>query len=296
MKIKRRTLVSAIRVTSIISVIVVLSGLFYGYFLTNFFTIRTYAISGVDESTREIINNELKQVATKKIYKIFPNDKIFTYSNALIVASVLKVVPEVSTITMRPVGLNTVKIDIVLLTPVMRVSDTQALTVDGIIFTTREDIRKYPLIIIASSTTATIKRNGIVFTKLTTDEGEEVEPFLNNISLMTAKISSVIFPVATIIVEPSGDVTVKNEKGNSKIMFLESMDPKKIWSTLVSAIDTEPLKSNLVTEKDQLEYLDVRYGNKVFYRFSTQGFQSNSTAGILSGYATSTNATSSFVR
>ena len=70
------------------------------------------------------------------------------------------------------------------------------------------------------------------------------------------------------------------------------MDQKKVWSTLVSALDTDPLKTKLATDKGKLEYLDVRYGNKVFYRFSDMTFQNKGETGILDDHATPTQATS----
>ncbi len=44
-------------------------------------------------------------------------------------------------------------------------------------------------------------------------------------------------------------------------------DPEYVWITLVSAIDAEPLKTDLQKKLKYLDYLDLRFSNKVFYRF-----------------------------
>jgi hypothetical protein len=261
---------------------------FYAYFGTGFFSITTYTITGVDEETRITIEKQLHDQDTKKLYKIFPADKIFTYSGGNISKTVRTAVPELASITTRPVGLHTVKVEITLLKPLFRVSDTQALTDNGIIFTTKYDIHTFPRIVIASSTTKTIKNNGLVFTKMQIPDVENEKEFLIALSQMVSKISSVIFTVETVSVEEAGDVLCIDERGMSKVIFLKDSDYKKTWSTLVSSIDTDPLKTKLDTDKAQLEYLDARYGNKVFYRFSDMAFQNGSVNGILGNHATTT--------
>jgi hypothetical protein len=66
-------------------------------------------------------------------------------------------------------------------------------------------------------------------------------------------------------------VTLSNELASSTIKFSSKEDIKKVWSNLVSAIDTEPLKSKLANSKNKLEYLDTRFGNKVFFKFTNEG-------------------------
>jgi hypothetical protein len=76
----------------------------------------------------------------------------------------------------------------------------------------------------------------------------------------------------------------------SYVYFLRSANQKKVWSTLVSAIDTDPLKSKLSENRNGLQYLDVRYGNKVFYRFNDMSFQNGKGTVILGSHATTTEA------
>ncbi len=292
MKIKKRTLTNIIKWTIRLTGVGVVSGLLYCYFATSFFTIISYQISGIDEVSRRTLDRRLHELDTKKIYKFFPLNKIFTYSGNMITNTVRDVVPEMATVIMRPVGLHSVKIEVTLLKPVFRMSDTEGITSDGIIFSTKYDIRAFPRINIASSTIKTFKSSGIIFTELSLPFGENTQDFFTQVSSLVGKMSDVIFPVESIVVESTGDVSCFDKEGKSKIIFLKDADYKKVWSTLVSAIDTDPLKTKLATNKEGLEYLDVRYGNKVFYRFKGMTFQNGSVTGILGNHATSTQSIS----
>jgi hypothetical protein len=192
---------------------------------------------------------------------------------------------------MRPVGLHTVHIEVTLLKPALQMGNGKALTKDGIIFSTKKDISMYPVFILASSTEENISIEGLPFKHLTWKDIDVGISFLEDILAMTSKVSSVIFPVASIFVEEGGDVTLTNASGTSKVLFLQQADQKKSWTTLVSAIDTDPLKSKLEHNRDGLLYLDVRYGNKVFYRFNDMAFQNNGLTAILDNHASSTTAT-----
>lgn len=288
MKIKRKTLARIIRDIVKLTIVSAIVALCYVYFATPLFTVTSYQITGVDEVSRANIDTQLHVLDTKKIYKVFPFNKIFTYSSNIITNTIRDSVPEMATVDIRPVGLHTIKITVTLLKPLFRASDTQALTEDGVMFTTRYDIHAYPRITIASSTTKTFKNSGVMFTKVVLPDGGDTKDFFTELSALTAKISDIIFPIESIFVETTGDVSCIDKEGKSKIIFLKENDYKKVWSTLVSAIDTDPLKTKLATDKDNLEYLDVRYGNKVFYRFSDMAFQNISVTGILGNHATTT--------
>lgn len=288
MKIKRKTLTRITGIAIKFSIVIVFLGSIYCYFGTQLFTIHSYQITGIDEDSRILIDAHLKEYNKQKVYYIFPADKIFTYSSTKIITTVRDTVPEMATINIRPVGLHVVKIEITLLKPLFRVSNSQAVTSDGIIFSTKYDIGKYPLISIASSATKNSKENGIIFTQLVVPNVEDTTELFNGLSELSSKISSIIFPVTNIDIERTGDVVYSNEKETSKIILLQETDFKKTWSTLVSAVDTDPLKSKLANNKEGLHYLDVRYGNKVFYRFNDMAFQNGSVTGILENHATST--------
>lgn len=292
MKIKRRTLL-LIKIWAIrVAVITVVLGLFFGYNSTTFFTITSYDIRGVDEESRLSIDTALHQTANKKVYGVFSNNKILTYSKKSIITTVHETVTDAATITVRAVGLHTVRVTVTLLTPVLRTEDNHALDENGVIFTTKKDIHTYPTLTIASSTLKTIKNNGLIFSQVTTDDAMIDSIFIENLLALSTKISSLVFPVARIFISKEGDVSLYDERGLSKVMFLRDADTKKVWSTLVSALDTDPLKTKLSTDKEGLLYLDVRYGNKVFYKFNDGTFQNGTSTDILKPHETTPQATS----
>lgn len=79
-------------------------------------------------------------------------------------------------------------------------------------------------------------------------------------------------PVA-LYVAPNGDVEVFLSKENSaktepKIIFKLDADLKNIMSNLESALNTEPLKSDMKKKYSSLLYIDLRFSNKVYSKFS----------------------------
>ena len=267
----------------------------YDYFFTTIFSITTYDIQGVDDQSKAMIQDKLQALSLKKLFGFIPNNKIFTYSSTLITDTVHGISPDVSSIDMRPVGLHTVKIQVTLLEPLFRISDTQALSKEGIIFTTTRDIHTYPLLTFSSSTTHTIKTNGFPITQLLYEDAPVSQDFLYTLDEMSTQISRIIFQVTSITVE-GDDATFFNQSGSSTVMILTTMDTKKVWSTIVSAIDTEPLRGKLVSNRDGLQYLDARYGNKVFYKFNDMTdvpLGNIGATGILGNHGSTTNSTTS---
>lgn len=288
MKIKRRTLTS-LKIWGLrVLVAAVLLVIFFVYTRTSIFTITSYTIEGVSTTTQSVIDTQLREFMKQPVYLVIPGNKMFTYNTGGVTSIIRGNVPDMGSIEMRPVGLHTLHITITLLEPFFRTEDGQVITKDGFVFRTFKDTSNLLKISIASSTMSTIKVKGVPFQKLSTGDGFFEEGFYEGLLDFASKVSRVIFSVDSIVVEKTGDIVLMNASGTTKLFFLKDTDKKKVWSTLVSAIDTVPLKTKLDTEREKLEYLDVRYGNKVFYRFSDMPFQNNGTTAILDGHATST--------
>lgn len=292
MKIKRRTL-ERIRLWSLRAAIVLLVGIsFVTYIRSSFFTITTYTFRGVEESYQTILIKELRDIESKKRFLVIPGNKILTYNKRNMIEAVHRTVTDASTITFRTLGLHTVEITVTTLLPIVRTQDGQALAEDGTLFFTRKDLSSYPVFTVASSSVVKVKRNGLMVSKLMYNGEAISQQFLRDLIDMSSKVSSIVFPVQTIALDEGTDVALIDIRGVSKVLFLKDADMKKVWSTLVSAIDTEPLASKLEHEKDRLLYLDVRFGNKVFYKFSAQGFQNSSSTGIMTNHETSPSSSS----
>lgn len=69
------------------------------------------------------------------------------------------------------------------------------------------------------------------------------------------------------------DAEIFLSKGNTaktepKIIFKLDADLENIGSNLKTALNTEPLKSDMNKRYSMLEYIDLRFGNKVYNKFS----------------------------
>lgn len=75
----------------------------------------------------------------------------------------------------------------------------------------------------------------------------------------------------SLYIGDDGEVTIalsaKTLPTGPKILFKIDSDFQKIAENLQAALSTEPLLSNFKNKYASLEYIDLRYGNKVYYKF-----------------------------
>jgi len=280
MKIKRRTAV-LLKVWLIGILVVALVGVCsYIYFKTPALTIYSYKLEGVPDLYKDRINTSLHAVESQVRYGFLPSNRIVGYRASAIRFAVVDILPNTRTVDVFPVGLHTLRVNVTSYTPLFKFDETRGITKDGIIYTEFRDMSSLPILFIASSTTHEILKDGIHYTQV--DKIGENE--LSNLSEFATKISTIIFPVSKIYIDTHGDVTFSNKDDKNKILFSIETNFDKVWSNVLSAIDTDPLKSKLKDPKQELDYLDARFGNKVFYKFTNGSLET-----IIKGHdATST--------
>lgn len=288
MKIKRKTFDRIKKWTIGILIVVGIFFVCYGYFVSDFFTIRNYQIHGLNDFQQREATNAIQSASSTRSFFVIPHNKVLSFSSKHIAGTLIAIFPDIQSIGVRPVGLHTLKLDVSMYEPLLRTDENTAITENGILFTTNKDIRSLPIITLASSTILEEELGGRIIKRI-----RDVDPlFLKESKAFEEKVSSVIFKVRTINLNTDGDVTFSNASGTSKILIQKGADMNKVWSTLLSAIDTDPLKSKLKSSKETLEYLDVRFGNKVFYKFKNkEAFEAPRAPVIIENYATSTVAT-----
>lgn len=269
---KRKTFYKIRKIFFIIIVLSFLSGMIYVYFRTSFFTINNYEIVGVKDEYVSILEEKFKTLDEQKLYKVLPGNRIISYHSKAIKLTIREILPNTAKVSITPTSLHTLKISVNAYTPLFRVGTRQAITKDAVIYTEMRDINELPLFSFATSSNITPQN-------------------LSQVSDIIVKVSATIFPVHLIDVNEYSDIYLRKNDNESAVIISASADIKKVWSNLVSAIDTEPLKSKLEKEKDRLEYLDTRFGNKVFYKFTND----NKTA-IIGNYATTTSPTTTLSR
>ena len=264
MKVKRRTIILFTLLVKRVGIISVVSLLCYLYFATSLFTVTSYELVGVPDAYKDSIYSELFKVSQTKTLAIFPRNKVLTFPSSKIREVVVTALPNTESIKIRPVGFHTIRVTIKQFVPLFKTDNAHGVTKTGIVYAEFKDISAVPLLVTASSTTVSSTNNGITTNQIVGVD----EKILLKLSSLIQKINSVIFSVSFVSIDEYGDVSFFNENKQSRIIFALDTDETKVWSNIVSAIDTEPLKSKLLHNKTELKYLDARFGNKVFYKFT----------------------------
>lgn len=69
---------------------------------------------------------------------------------------------------------------------------------------------------------------------------------------------------------PNGDMKIFLQDTEDSLGYLyvnTNNDAEYVWITFVSAMDAEPLKSEVEKKIKYLDYIDLRFSNKIFYKF-----------------------------
>jgi hypothetical protein len=223
----------------------------------------------VDDFHKELLLKEFQSISNEPVARILPGNSIFTYHRKAIQRIVYDMLPNTESLSIYPPTFHTLTIKVIAYKPMFRKEGVQAITSDGVVYKEINDISKLPSIKTASSSSILS------------------ENILHLIESIYSKVDASLFTVGSILVDENNDIHIKSKEHESQVIFSSTDAAGIIWSNIVSAIDTEPLKSKLATEKEALLYLDVRFGNKVFYRFTND----KDTAIIHPTYATTTATT-----
>jgi len=85
-------------------------------------------------------------------------------------------------------------------------------------------------------------------------------------------------------ISENGDmkIYIKNTKDGIGYIFVNTKDEANyVWITFVSAIAGEPLKTLITNDLKNLDYIDLRFGNKIFYKFNDGNNVNTSTSSII---------------
>lgn len=248
---RKRTLVLAKRIAIRFLVLVAVCSFLYAFFATALFRIHSYDITGAPEHYVDELKSHLRYLEDHKVAFILPGNRVISYNRSDMHTTILEVLPNTSDIRIYPSGLHTISIKLKQHIPIFSVSDTHAISAEGIVYKEISPVDSYPRLSVTTTTKITSAR-------------------LKEISELSAKIDAVLFPVKHIQIDDHNDIRLFDMEMKKAIVFGMDISVEKAWSNILSAIDTEPLKSKLKSEMDNLEYLDTRFGNKVFYKFTKE--------------------------
>lgn len=241
LRLKRITLVTV----SVLGVCAVI----YVYFFTPLFQIQTIAIHTKHGEQIPDIQESLMETLRKPLLYYIPGDRILTYHEPRLEALVLERIPYAEDISITLAGLHTLDITIALKVPLFRIPDNKALAAQGEPYLDSRDLSSLPLLR-ASSTIPEATRTSL--------------------ALFVENIEEVLWEVPTIDINDHGDVYISGTGVSGHIILPPTASYDTLWSTLLSAIDTDPLKSKLATTPQSFDYIDLRFGNKVFYKFTNK--------------------------
>lgn len=246
---KKRTYLLWKKLLTRLLVTIYVVGALYVYFRTGVFTIHTYKIIGAPEEQVENLQQQLTFTAERPILKVFPGNRVVSYHDDEMRTAIMETLPNTRTISIHPSGLHTLSVQLTQHKPLFAVSETHAISEEGVIYKEIQPLQDFPHLEIASST--------------------EVSPkTLFAISELIKNTNAVLFEVRYIAIDEYGDIRLYDSSKRTSIIVASNFDVKKIWSNILSAIDTDPLKKKLTDTSERLEYIDTRFGNKVFYKFT----------------------------
>lgn len=209
--------------------------------------LRITSVHAVGDLYQAEVDQTMQNTLAEKWLWIIPRDRLFTISKSHITSVILQNTPEIKSVYIERSGLHALIATYKLRTPAFLLTNGKALDAQDISYTDRRDTSMVPLLV-ASSTTF----DNDTYTKLTD---------------IVSKVSIRLFPVARVTFGEAGDVTLF-DKDNKEMRFNLNNNEEDIWSKLLSALDTEPLKSN-VDNNNNFLYIDARFGDKVFYKLSS---------------------------
>lgn len=231
------------------AIFLLIFGALFIYFRTGLFTLHTYRIVGAPEAYRDDLENGVRLLTEDPILGMIPANRSVSYRDSDIRTLIRETLPNSKDISIRPSGLHTLTIKIVPYDALFSVSNTHAISSDGTIYQEIVPLEDLPRITLATS-------SAVAPTTLVA------------LSHLISNVDSVLFKVASLSVDEYNDIRLYDADGRSSVIVSSTADMNKVWSNILSAIDTDPLKSKLADQPKNLEYIDTRFGNKVFYKFT----------------------------
>lgn len=119
--------------------------------------------------------------------------------------------------------------------------------------------------------------SGNVYFKFYGQNGIEIDPPLGNrfapeyfyeLTSFKTVLEDMSIEPKTLNVKLDGDIEIALSGTSGKILIRADIDPENKSENLSAALETEPLKTRFKKEYSKLEYIDLRFGNKVYSKFT----------------------------
>ncbi len=129
------------------------------------------------------------------------------------------------------------------------------------------DIKDYDIVnlTLATSSSITLKDKEYIYTfikRLESNDMQNIDTVKKGENEMGKKLK-----VMSVYFDIYKDAYLHMEKGEIRINIYNDLDT--VWNDYLSAIGDNKLSYILKNERDNLDYLDLRFPNKLFYKFKT---------------------------
>jgi hypothetical protein len=265
---RRRTYLLWKKLLTRLLVLLAVLGVLYALFISHAFTIASYEFEGIPYEYKTPLSETFDALAREKISWILPGNRTFSFHKKAMKREIMDALPNSKAVSIRPAGLHSIKITVDPYVAAFAMDNGFALSKEGVIY--KEIGTTFDLPNISLSTSTALTAGDIAA-----------------ITMFVDQIDAVLFDVGKITVDEHNDIRFYAKDDEAYVTVNGTANLGRSWSNILSAIDTDPLKGKLAKGAGSLEYLDARFGNKVFYKFTT----SENSAIIPETYASSTATT-----
>lgn len=225
--------------------------------------VKTVVVNGNEVTTDEELKTLVNQTLEGNYWFVFPKSNIFLYSRSAIENAITKSIARVSTASVSSADLSTISIAV-------RERGPSALWCEG------EFDKNDPV----PSPCYFIDSDGLIFAEAPSFSGNvflrywglfggvpigrqlvELSAYREMAYFMSVLPKFNLEPT-DVILDLQGDVTVQLQ-GDARLLFARSQDLGEVLQNLDSVLSSEPLEG---TDSLELDYIDLRFGNKIFYR------------------------------
>jgi len=97
--------------------------------------------------------------------------------------------------------------------------------------------------------------------------------FLKNVEVLVSALKEKSLPTHSLVVLDDGQyellININTFTGDyAKILFYSEQAIDEVYNKINSIIDADPFKTDFLEKRNYLEYIDTRFKNRVFYRFT----------------------------
>ncbi len=284
---RKKRMIRALTIRAVF--LVVFIGIIVGIFWIPQLAISKVVVVGASDASGEkvkMVEDDIVQILGGTYFGIFPKKDFILYPKKEIMRSILKKYPEIGVVSMGTERLSTLNVRLTERAPAaLWCQEGNCYVMDAGAFVYALEPRGGAS---STSTPGASASNAINKNLLqiyggasTTEEliGKQVitPELFSDILAVSAQLSSSSLPVENVTVAGSGQYIFKIEH-NGRLLFSDKKPFKQSFEDLLSAYH-----SPVFSKSAAFQYIDVRFGNKVFYRLGTgTGSEESSTGSVAS--------------